>query len=53
MKYESGYVLFCESSTDDLAVQNAKDYCKENNLSFDDVKIVRSASKDITSVIVR
>lgn len=53
MKYESCYVLFCESSTDDEAVQNAKNYCRDNNLSFDDVKIVRNGTKDTTSVIVR
>lgn len=50
---KSGTVLFCETSADDKAVDNARNYCADNEHSPEDVKIVRRASQDITLVIVR
>lgn len=49
--YNSGTVLFCESSNDDQAAENARNYCQLNGYTADQVKIVRR--DDHTAVIWR
>ena len=51
--HASGTVLFCESSTDERAVENARAYVRDNNLTSEQVRIARNGTHDITSVIVR
>lgn len=53
MNHQPGTVLFCESSTDEAAVENAKQYCAANGWAWSQVKIVRSAKDNMTAVIVR
>jgi hypothetical protein len=41
-KYPIKFCLFCETSTDEEAVESAKEYVKNNNLSSEEVRILKS-----------
>ena len=53
MNQPSKTTLFAETSSDDRAIENAKEYIKRMNLSFDNVKIVRNSAEDMIRVVVR
>lgn len=46
-QYPAKFCLFCETATDDAALENAKEYIRKNKLTSDDVRILKSDT-DIT-----
>lgn len=50
---KSGVTLFAETASDQEAIDNAKAYIKEMDLTGDTVKIVHSKDDDMIKVVVR
>lgn len=40
-KYPAKFCLFCDTSTDESAIENARNYIKSHNLTQDDVRITK------------
>lgn len=53
MKYKKGVVLFAETSSDNTAINNAKNYILKNGFTHDQVKIVKNTHQEYVNVVVK